>query len=204
MSTHDESATDYYTSAVDIWSSGCLAYTILTNKPPFPSSKHLKWYVYGQKGFPTALLVEKNISEPAQKLLKRMLAPAPHNRPTAKECLEDAWTTPRAGEGDRHWAPIRNIIQMLDWRGESTTLDNGNRPIPPILTVEPPAFLPPAQGNASQQGQPDLLTPPTTSDGSERPSPHRRPRPLGLVEAKGYARRLANRQIREWVTEWQK
>jgi serine/threonine protein kinase len=96
----DERETDRYTSAVDIWSFGCVAYTILTNELPFPGFNHLMWYVAGQKGFPTALLVENNISEPAQKLLQRMLAPAPHNRPTAKECLEDAWiTTGRAHKG---------------------------------------------------------------------------------------------------------
>jgi serine/threonine protein kinase len=91
MSVPDERETDHYTSAVDIWSSGCLAHTILTNQPPFAGGRNLFRYLSGQKGFPAERLVERNVSEPAQGLLIRMLAPASHNRPTAKECLEDAW-----------------------------------------------------------------------------------------------------------------
>jgi serine/threonine protein kinase len=91
FSVPDKNETDHYTSAVDIWSSGCLAHTILTNQPPFPGGKDWWGYLNGKIDFPTIALVEKNVSEPARKLLMRMLAPAAHNRPTAEECLEDAW-----------------------------------------------------------------------------------------------------------------
>jgi serine/threonine protein kinase len=93
LSAPDEQVTtDHYTSAVDIWSSGCTAHKILTNRLPFGSTSLLE-YVGGQRDFPAERLVERNVSEPARIWLRRTLAPAYRDRPTAKECLEDAWFT---------------------------------------------------------------------------------------------------------------
>jgi serine/threonine protein kinase len=113
-SAHDEKVTDHYTSAVDIWSSGCTAHKILTNKLPFGSTSLVE-YVGGLKNFPAERLVERNISEPARKLLQRTLAPASRDRPTAKECLEDAWFTTTQAK-----AVLRGGFEMSDgwWRKE--------------------------------------------------------------------------------------
>jgi serine/threonine protein kinase len=48
-------------------------------------------YVKGLMAFPCELLVQRNVSESAKNLLMRMLAPLPGDRPTAKDCLNDAW-----------------------------------------------------------------------------------------------------------------
>jgi serine/threonine protein kinase len=86
----DNEATDEYTSAVDIWSSGCLLHTLLTNEPPFRGFT-LHMYVKGLMTFPYVLWAQRNLSDSAQNLLKRMLAPLPGDRPTAEDCLNDAW-----------------------------------------------------------------------------------------------------------------
>jgi serine/threonine protein kinase len=107
MYARDEMEQDYYTSAVDIWSSGCIAHKILTDKPAFPNG--LLGLLSGRVALSTSRLVERKVSLPAQKLLRRMLAAAPQNRPTAKECFDDAWIAAPTTAEERRRSPSTHV-----------------------------------------------------------------------------------------------
>ena len=83
-----------YTHKVDIFSAGCILYTLITGKRLFKGntyqevlSKNIKCKVnYTNSAW-------KNISHPAKNLLKRMLSVDPSIRPDASQCLQSEWIT---------------------------------------------------------------------------------------------------------------
>ena len=73
-----------YTKAVDMWSLGCVIYTILARKPPFLTTASKK------KPFPEAAL-KVCASADATDLVRTLLAKAPAERPTAKDPRSCPW-----------------------------------------------------------------------------------------------------------------
>lgn len=79
-----------YTTAVDIWSLGCLVFTILTGKTPFPEVAELHDYIQSRASFPKAKL-EKKASPMAILFINRLMMPHPESRLTAEQALQDVW-----------------------------------------------------------------------------------------------------------------
>ena len=85
-----------YTHAVDIWSLGCLSFTLLTGKSFFPDRKTFYTYVFHPDGYKNhspreALLAHGITSEPVIDLSTRLLQIPPENRPSAEDALSHEW-----------------------------------------------------------------------------------------------------------------
>ncbi|XP_010156222.1 PREDICTED: serine/threonine-protein kinase PLK1, partial [Eurypyga helias] len=75
---------------VDIWSIGCIMYTLLVGKPPFESSCLKETYIRIKKNEYT---IPKHISPVAANLIQKMLRSDPATRPTIDELLNDEFFT---------------------------------------------------------------------------------------------------------------
>lgn len=81
-----------YTSAVDIWSLGCLLYYALTKRSPFSTFSSLRSYAQGDASFPEAPLLENGITISGRAFIERLLWPLPEARPKASKQLIANWT----------------------------------------------------------------------------------------------------------------
>ncbi|NXL42579.1 PLK1 kinase, partial [Podilymbus podiceps] len=75
---------------VDIWSIGCIMYTLLVGKPPFETSCLKETYVRIKKNEYT---IPKHINPVAANLIQKMLRSDPATRPTIDELLNDEFFT---------------------------------------------------------------------------------------------------------------
>ncbi|XP_048848078.1 serine/threonine-protein kinase PLK1-like [Brienomyrus brachyistius] len=75
---------------VDIWSLGCILYTLLVGKPPFETSCLKETYIRIKKNDYT---IPRHINLLAMALIRRMLHPDPSKRPTISDLLADDFFT---------------------------------------------------------------------------------------------------------------
>ncbi|OXB68836.1 hypothetical protein ASZ78_002251 [Callipepla squamata] len=75
---------------VDIWSIGCIMYTLLVGKPPFETSCLKETYIRIKKNEYT---IPKHINPVAANLIQKMLRSDPATRPTINELLNDEFFT---------------------------------------------------------------------------------------------------------------
>lgn len=75
---------------VDIWSLGCIMYTLLVGKPPFETSCLKETYLRIKKN---EYSIPKHINPLAAALIQRMLRSEPTTRPTIDELLTDEFFT---------------------------------------------------------------------------------------------------------------
>uniref|UniRef100_A0A8C9SJQ7 Serine/threonine-protein kinase PLK n=1 Tax=Scleropages formosus TaxID=113540 RepID=A0A8C9SJQ7_SCLFO len=71
---------------VDIWSLGCILYTLLVGKPPFETSCLKETYVRIKKN---EYNIPRHINPAAASLIRRMLHPNPTLRPSISDLLDD-------------------------------------------------------------------------------------------------------------------
>lgn len=86
-----------YTTAVDMWSLGCLIHWLLTYAAPLPPGL-LYAYVHGMKPLPTDTMDRMGLSEDVQTLVKQLLDPLPQNRLTTSQAASHPWL--RTAEDD--------------------------------------------------------------------------------------------------------
>ncbi|ODN00636.1 Serine/threonine-protein kinase PLK1 [Orchesella cincta] len=72
---------------VDIWSVGCILYTLLIGRPPFETESLKETYRKIKAG--DFAIPKSNLSPQAKKLIQRLLQVDPLRRPTAREILMD-------------------------------------------------------------------------------------------------------------------
>lgn len=87
----DQREDSSYTSAVDIWSLGCLLYYILTKSPPFPTYGSLRDYCWAPSKFPEEPLIARNVGASGRQFIKDFLALEPADRPKASVGLVSRW-----------------------------------------------------------------------------------------------------------------
>ncbi|XP_074866735.1 LOW QUALITY PROTEIN: serine/threonine-protein kinase PLK1 [Carettochelys insculpta] len=75
---------------VDIWSIGCIMYTLLVGKPPFETSCLKETYIRIKKN---EYVIPKHINPIAANLIQKMLRSDPATRPTIDELLNDEFFT---------------------------------------------------------------------------------------------------------------
>ncbi|KAM6114182.1 serine/threonine-protein kinase PLK1 [Pterocles gutturalis] len=75
---------------VDVWSIGCIMYTLLVGKPPFETSCLKETYIRIKKNEYT---IPKHINPVAANLIQKMLRSDPATRPTIDELLNDEFFT---------------------------------------------------------------------------------------------------------------
>jgi serine/threonine protein kinase len=89
----DEPASETYTNAVDIWSTGVVTLLILTGNNYFKEQKRLGEYASGRIDFPLHLLRESSISESGSDFTRTLIAVRPKDRPTAERSQRHSWFT---------------------------------------------------------------------------------------------------------------
>jgi serine/threonine protein kinase len=82
-----------YTSAVDMWSLGCVVYWVLTQAIPFPSFgvTSTSDLIKDEKKFPIEALREKKVSEDGIQFLQNLIVANPSSRLSASKALEHTW-----------------------------------------------------------------------------------------------------------------
>jgi calcium/calmodulin-dependent protein kinase I len=80
-----------YTSSVDMWSLGAVAYKILTHTVPFLNIADMFKYVTGALPFPTELLNIHNVSEPGCDFITKLMSSTAEQRPSATSAMEHPW-----------------------------------------------------------------------------------------------------------------
>ncbi|RYO98058.1 hypothetical protein DL765_010951 [Monosporascus sp. GIB2] len=80
-----------YTSAVDIWGLGAIAYCIQTGRPPFSSAYDIFMFKTDKKEFPTAPLW--TTSGAFAFFIQSLMAKQPESRPTINQVLSHQWIT---------------------------------------------------------------------------------------------------------------
>ncbi|KAF5862093.1 hypothetical protein ETB97_012158 [Aspergillus alliaceus] len=80
-----------FTSAVDIWSLGCLLYYILTKQVPFSIYESLLDYAKGRAAFPEGHLRDNQVGLTGRGFIKRLLEPLPDARPSASVDVSSSW-----------------------------------------------------------------------------------------------------------------
>ncbi|XP_072162806.1 serine/threonine-protein kinase PLK1-like [Diadema setosum] len=75
---------------VDIWSLGCIMYTMLVGKPPFETQSLKDTYMRIKRN---EYRIPSSISSPARTLIQKLLRNDPSQRPTIEHLLEDPFFT---------------------------------------------------------------------------------------------------------------
>jgi len=99
--------TSEYTSAIDLWSLGCIIYRIVTGAVPFPSLLYLKNYCRDPSKVP---LNVPPAMEEARKFVQTLLMPHPEKRPLAKAALKSTWLT-----GSEYPSQLRTLTTISDF-----------------------------------------------------------------------------------------
>ena len=128
-----------YTSAVDLWSLGCLLYYLLTKTTPF-SVYELQTYAKGYTEFPHNALAEREVSPSGQSFIKSLLTPSPKDRPRASVNLMTDWVVEHGNPVScipRSTELARSEQESETYIASEITIDN-----PPTLPLEP---IPPVE-----------------------------------------------------------
>lgn len=80
-----------YTDAVDIWSTGCIVYRLITGVVPFPLSISLVKYCEDKSLFPYDALFDSGIKSEGSRFLRQLLIAKPSARPSATQALKHNW-----------------------------------------------------------------------------------------------------------------
>jgi serine/threonine protein kinase len=83
-----DSETSEYTSAIDLWSLGCIIYRVLTGAVPFPTLLSLRNYCRDPS---KVLLNMPPAMKETMRFVQDLLIPNPSKRPAASAALEYTW-----------------------------------------------------------------------------------------------------------------
>ncbi|CAI5742712.1 unnamed protein product [Hyaloperonospora brassicae] len=145
-----------YDAAVDIWSLGCILYCLLLGRAPFEGRRVSETLENVANAAQHPLQFPDGFSSSASDLIKRLLSPVPHCRPSAQQILTHTWlrgeTRKRAPpqscarRKSSVWIPphpralSRRYTESLRESGKGAALRSGteaNRPLPSVRLTGP-------------------------------------------------------------------
>lgn len=110
--------TSVYSFKVDIWSLGCLLYTIITGEPPLQEFRAYIAYTNSGGPFPSEQLIEQSLNGAGIEFIMSLMAPLPEDRFTADQALKHRWLI---GSGEvMHVGCEHNVVTELG--AEDSTL----------------------------------------------------------------------------------
>jgi len=102
-----------YDLKVDIWSAGCVAYVMMTGKPPFFGSTKDEVYTAIKETEPD---IDKNlasVSENARNFIKATLVKDPEKRLSAFDALQHPWLVDVDLYQNQDGPKLENVVQNL-------------------------------------------------------------------------------------------
>jgi calcium-dependent protein kinase len=108
-----------YTSQCDVWSLGCIAFTLLLGYMPFPtqaSKENLQKVMNGE--YRTKDGMWDTISEDAGDFLRTLLRVDPEERPTMRAALDHPWIA--CWQFEKKLSPARNVVEALQEFSEAS------------------------------------------------------------------------------------
>ncbi|XHF99542.1 hypothetical protein AWENTII_003041 [Aspergillus wentii] len=105
-----------YTSAVDIWSLGCLLHYLLTKSPPFMTLAALRDYCWDPMEFPEEFLIAEDVGDSGRKFIKDLLTLEPENRPKTSVDILSKWQIKKTAP-----KPTRRVPTEESWDGSEET-----------------------------------------------------------------------------------
>ncbi|XP_074060694.1 inactive serine/threonine-protein kinase PLK5 [Macrotis lagotis] len=157
----------------DIWALGCIMYTALTGIPPFKASPLPEMY---QNIRDAHYPVPTQLSPNARRLIARLLAPNPADRPSLDQVLEDdfftqGFTPDQLPPRSCHTAPIFTIPQPLDKLFQKATqlflAVAQRRPQRSFVPRMPTAPAPEDTQKTLREADNENLSPPHKTEGPE-------------------------------------
>jgi len=80
-----------YSTAVEIWPLGAVAFLMLTGKSAFGNFAELAGYCSGNRDFPVETLKSFSVSSEGQSFVASLMMLAPEMRPTTDKALQHPW-----------------------------------------------------------------------------------------------------------------
>ena len=127
--------TQGHSCEVDVWSLGCILYTLLLGKPPFETSSLKETYSKIRKN--DYFIPDNRISRESVSLIQRCLSHEPHNRPTMAQIYLDpffaGFTPPTLPTSVCTVAPRYSMVNAANQASHATSIMPGASKLPSTM-----------------------------------------------------------------------
>lgn len=122
---HEHEESSEYSSAIDIWSLGCIVYELLTQLLPFSRGGTLLRYCDGRAKFPLDPLQRSRVSPQAIAFVQHLLQARSEMRPSALLLLSDPWLSEPRQKEERS---VRLVHESVSARSQQSSSGPHGRP----------------------------------------------------------------------------
>lgn len=146
-----------YTTAIDMWSLGCLVYFMMTKRTPFPEPRNLVDFMKGQGKFPQSSAIPYSAFE----FIASLLLPLPEARAPASKAQLHSWLEIKE-QHETLWTPLSPNLcdepaltaapQLVTGAGKDPVLGSKRKlALPPLAPKKQPRLSGPRKGGGMLQ-----------------------------------------------------